>query len=870
MDPLDFSRTVFRRHPDPMWIFDVETLRFLEVNEAAVATYGYGREEFLHMTILDIRPPEDADRVRSSVRRDPASSDLNNGGTPWRHLTRDGRLRYMDVRSHDLVFNGRAARLIVVRDVTDLVQVRETRDQLDRRLADTLESIGDAFFTLDREWRFTFINREAGRLLRRDRRQLLGRNVWAEFPQAVGGTFDHAYRQAVETGETARFTAFYAQLAIWLQVTAHPTSEGLAIHFRDVSQERADQQQLKLLEAAVSRINDMLLITEVDPLDLPGGPKVVYVNDAFVRLTGFSREEIIGSTPRLLQGVGTDRGELDRIRHCLESGRPVRAELLNYTKAGEEIWVELDIVPLTDGQELTHFVGVQRDVTARKRDEAALRRSEQRFQMVARATHDAIWEWDVSSGAGWWNENFETYYGHARSEEQGSAAFWESLIHPDDRERVLSSIHDALEGGASTWEAEYRLRRADGAYALVVDRGFVLRDDEGRPAKMAGSLLDVTTQRKLEADVRQAQKLEAVGQLTGGLAHDFNNLLTIMMGSAEVLSEALADAPDLKELADITLAAAERGGELTSHLLAFARRQALKPRLLDPASLAVRVEKLLRRTVSEDIGLEMLVASDVDTIEVDPGQLEVALVNLVINARDAMPRGGTVSIDVRNSASEGADEADAWVAITVADTGVGMSEEVLARAFEPFYTTKPVGRGTGLGLSMVHGFVKQSGGDIRIRSRPGEGCAITLLFPSANSPAEDPAAAIPAGLPRPSGERILVVEDDDMVRGRLVSALRGFGYAVTAVADAAAALAALGEAPADLLLTDVVMPGAMDGGQLAEEARRRCPGLKVLFTSGYSRTALIQGGRLKPDVRLLPKPYRREDLAAHVQAALED
>lgn len=863
-----FYRAAFQQHPDPMWVFDIETLRFLEVNQAAVAKYGHSRETFLNMTILDIRPSEDVEAVKASVQRGPDRPDLGGTSRPWRHVTRDGRLRYMDVRSRDLQFKGRPARLITARDVTDLVHIRQDRDDLGRKLAETLESIGDAFFTLDRDWQFSFINREAERLLQRDRNQLLGRNVWAAFPDAVGGVFHQAYDRAVETGETVRFVAFYARLGFWVQVTAHPTTEGLAVNFRDVTQERADQQQLKLLETAVSRINDMLLITEADRLDGPEGPKVVYVNDAFVRLTGFAQEEILGATPRILHGPDTDRAELDRIRRCLDAGEPVRAELKNYTKAGEEIWLELDIVPLVESSTLTHFVGVQRDITARKRDEAALRLSEQRFQLVARATHDAVWEWDIETGSVWWNENFELSYGHSKSEEQTTARFWESNVHPDDRDAVLSSTAATLAGAGSTWSGEYRLRRADGAYAHVIDRGFVLRDSEGHPVKMVGSLLDVTAQRELEARTRQAQKLEAIGQLTGGLAHDFNNLLTIVLGSAEVLSEALGDTPELKDLADMTLAAADRGAELTNHLLAFARRQALKPETLDPAGLASGVQKLLRRTLPGDIRLEMKLQPDVGAIEADRGQMEVALLNLVINARDAMPRGGTVTITVGDHQPEDT-ASGGTVAITVTDDGVGMSEETLARAFEPFYTTKPIGAGSGLGLSMVHGFVHQSGGEVRMRSRPGGGCSITLLFPRSDATPATHQDAEAAPEAKGAGESILVAEDDAMVRDHLDSNLRALGYAVTAVSNATEALDHLARNPVDLLLTDVIMPGAMNGGELAEEARRRWPTLKVLFTSGYSRSALIQGGRLKPEVLLLSKPFRRRELAIRVSEALE-
>lgn len=866
LDTVDFALIAFQNHPDPMWVFDVENLRFLEVNNAAVAKYGYSRDAFLRMTILDIRPAADVELVKASVQGHD-SGGLDEDG-PWRHLTRTGELRLMDVRSRDLIFAGRLARMVAARDVTDLINVRRDRDELNRRLADTLESIGDAFFTLDRDWRFTFVNREAERLLQRDKVQLIGRSIWTEFPHAVGGKIDQAYRKAVGARETVRFSTFYAQLGIWVDVTAHPTREGLAVNFRDVTQERADQQQLKLLEAAVSRINDMLLITDAESSDRGEGPRVVYVNDAFVRLTGYRREDILGENPRMLYGPGTDLVELQRIRRCLESGHAVRSELINYNKDGEEIWLELDIVPLGDSGRPSHFVAVQRDVTVRKRDEAMLRESEERFQMVARATHDAIWEWDTITGEVWWNENFQISYGYPRSKEQTSYVFWESLIHPEDYDRVLASIQGVLAGRGTTWAAEYRLRKADGSYAQVVDRGFVLRNGDGSPTKMVGSLLDVTAQRELEDGVRQAQKLEAIGQLTGGLAHDFNNLLTIMLSGAEVLSEALVDAPNLKELADMTLSAAERGAELTSQLLAFARRQALRPRSLDPAALTSGVETLLRRALSGDVQLELILQPDVFPIEADPSQLEVALLNLVINARDAMPRGGRVSIKVGNLTRGTPGVAGDQVAITVSDTGVGMSEDTLARAFEPFYTTKPVGSGSGLGLSMVYGFVKQSGGDLQICSRLGEGCSVTLLFPRSGRAPGRPEPVKAAGEIRGAGERILIAEDDPMVRSHLASHLMALGYTVTAVANATEAMGSLAETKADLLLTDVVMPGPMDGGQLAQAARLRWPGLKVLFTSGYPRNVLIDGGRLQGDVHLLAKPYRRAELAAKVREAL--
>lgn len=989
-----------------MWVLDIDTLAFLEVNDAAVADYGYAREEFLGMKLPDIRPPGDA--ARSSALMTPGGTI--GDGDVWPYLRRDGGLRHVEIRSSDVSFAGRAARLVVARDVsrvveieqrrselmlrertahrtlreiatlqriagrtarvggwrvdlrsgvsqwseetaeihgapelrqvgleealafyesrsgrriraafracadrgeafdetlqlrradgrmawvraigeaefedgvirgvsgalqdiTELVQTRREHAELGRRLTETVESIGDPFFTLDLEWRFTFLNREAERVLQRDRAGLLGRSLWEEFPAAIGGPFEKAYRGASETGETVRFTAFYPPLSVWVHVTAHPTSRGIAVYFRDVTQERTDQQQLRLLETAVSRINDMLLITEAQPFDAPEGPKVVYVNDAFVRLTGFSRDDILGNTPRILQGPNTQRFELDRIRSSLEAGEAVRSELINYTKAGEEVWLELDIVPLGDGERPSHFVAIQRDVTARKRDESAVRESEQRFRLVTRATNDVVWEWDIATGEIWWNENFRTAYGHSTSEEKTTLEFWSELVHPEDRERVLEGLDSTLEGSDSTWAAEYRLRRADGSYAHVVDRGFLLRDRAGGPTKMVGSLLDVTERLDLENSIRQAQKLEAIGQLTGGVAHDFNNLLTIILGNAEVLADALKSDPALRELAEMTAGAAERGAELTGRLLAFARRQALEPKALNPRTLVCGMEALVRRTLPEGIELQVRCGPDLGTIEADASQLEVALLNLAINARDAMPDGGRLTVEVRRARRRDLPRGlcGDWTALVVSDTGEGMSPETLSRAFEPFYTTKPVGKGSGLGLSMVYGFVKQSGGEAHIRSAPGGGCAVTLLFPRTADGAAPEEPDNEAAELRGAGEHILVVEDDEAVRSHLTSKLRGLGYRVTAAPGADEALAQLADMRPDLLFTDVVMPGALHGGQLAERARLLIPGLKVLFTSGYAQNALVEGGRLKADVHLLRKPYRRRELAAKVREVL--
>ncbi|MDO9062646.1 MAG: ATP-binding protein, partial [Bradyrhizobium sp.] len=378
----------------------------------------------------------------------------------------------------------------------------------------------------------------------------------------------------------------------------------------------------------------------------------------------------------------------------------------------------------------------------------------------------------------------------------------------------------------------------------------------------------------LNQKLRQSQKMEAMGQLTGGVAHDFNNLLTVILGNAEYITEKLPAHAELRSFAEGIVTAAERGAELTRSLLAFSRKQPLMPKDIDIGRQILGMEQLLRRTLGEHIECEFLLDRDPWLASVDPGQLTSALLNLVLNARDAMPEGGRLTIEVRNASLDKAyaeqnSEAQPgdYVMVAVTDTGCGMTAEVAARAFEPFFTTKEVGKGTGLGLSMVYGFAQQSGGSMKIDSKPEHGTAITLFFPRVGKPEvtgsrpTDPIAT-PAG-----NETILLVEDDDMVRSYVEKELKALGYRVIVTSNGLAALEVLRRPEQiDLMFTDVVMPGGLFGPQLAEEAARLRPELKVLFTSGYSEQPA--GWADRPGARILHKPFRRHDLALMLRSVL--
>jgi signal transduction histidine kinase len=378
-----------------------------------------------------------------------------------------------------------------------------------------------------------------------------------------------------------------------------------------------------------------------------------------------------------------------------------------------------------------------------------------------------------------------------------------------------------------------------------------------------------------DLQLRQAQKMEAVGQLTGGIAHDLNNILTVITGTIEILAEAVAERPELVAIARMIDEAAERGADLTQRLLAFARKQPLQPREVDVNSLVIEATNLLRPTLGEQVEVKIMLAGDTARALIDPSQLTNAILNLALNARDSMPDGGKLTIETSNVVLDDSYAslnievtAGPYVLIAVTDSGHGIPADILNNVFEPFFTTKDVGKGSGLGLSMVYGFVKQSNGHIKIDSEEGRGTTVRIYLPQAAGAAESAEFARPSSV-EGGRETILVVEDDHLVRTFVVGQIQSLGYATLAAVNAAEALVVI-DSPTeiDLLFTDMIMPGSMNGRQLADKALQRRSSLKILFTSGYSNEAIIHHGQLAAGVLLLAKPYRKSDLARMIRAAL--
>jgi PAS domain S-box-containing protein len=445
----------------------------------------------------------------------------------------------------------------------------------------------------------------------------------------------------------------------------------------------------------------------------------------------------------------------------------------------------------------------------------------------------------------------------------------------EQRSSVAAAFEQATEVGGL--DVECRIVRADGEMRWIAAKGKVKRDSSGIPVRMAGIVMDTTERKNAEDALHQAQKMEAIGQLTGGVAHDFNNLLTVIVGGLDMMIRR-PDQPDrVVRLAEAAMTAARRGEKLTQQLLAFSRRQMLRPETLNPNRLLLDFEGLARRAVGEAISLKFELDAGVFPIRVDPTQLESAILNLIVNARDAMSDGGTISVQSGNVHRDTKDVAEkslspgAYVMLSVTDDGSGIDAATLAHAFEPFFTTKEVGKGSGLGLAQVYGFMRSAGGDVTIESEVGKGTAVRLFFPRSAEPAVDSQRVIFSKVPlrrATTGETVLLVEDDEEVLRMAVESLEELHYKVIVSCDAKEALEYLtGEARIDIMFSDVVMPGGMNGAQLAVEARKLRPDLKILLTSGYvgptgDHQVLDEG------LTVLNKPYRRDELAEKLRLVL--
>jgi PAS domain S-box-containing protein len=682
------------------------------------------------------------------------------------------------------------------------------------------------------------------------------------------------------------------------EIDRRPESESLRGRIREL--EKADELRRLAVEALRrerNRAQSYLDVVDALVLAIDTECRIRRVNRKACSILGWSETDLIDRDWCATCIPPGQRRELRRTyKEILQGGLIVEphAEHRVLTHSGEERLIAWNRVLIADGcGRLQGILMSGTDVTDWRRSEAALKTSEERLSLALEGAGLGLWDWDIQTGTIVYNRQWAEMLGYAPGGLRGHVSTWERMIHPADKGRVLAALNAHLEGRSSQYESEHRLRTGDGEWKWVLDRGKVIEWDEaGRPLRAAGTHLDISARRtadeenrRLEAQLLQAQKMEAVGQLAGGVAHDFNNILTAIIGYTELaqvhLRHQSAGGTRVVENLEQIMRAAESAASLTRQLLVFSRCDESRLQVVDLNRVLGGLKEMLRRLIPESIALRFELGEGVSCVRADSALLEQILVNLVVNARDALNgrncgeiiiRTADVELNAREAAGVEGARAGLHASLSVRDNGCGMDAETLRRIFEPFFTTKPAGNGTGLGLAMVYGLVRRWGGFIRAHSDLGAGTTFTVSLP-ALEPADldSEAPVVIQDLPRArAGEMILICEDDELVRTLTAEILRDAGYKIITASSGSQALEMAKNCGTgiDLLVTDVVMPD-LNGRETAAALAEICPTMRVLYMSGYASNVIIHQGMDSAERALLEKPFSCEKILRQVREILD-
>jgi PAS domain S-box-containing protein len=738
--------------------------------------------------------------------------------------------------------------------------------QASARVERILGSITDAFTVMDRDWVITYMNERAATLAGGKPADYIGRNLWEAFPATIGTPFEQAYRQAHAGAHVVRTLGYYEPRQKWIEVTAYPSAEGLTIVGQDVTERIGAEESRARLAAIVASSEDGIIGKKLDGT-------ITSWNAGAEHIFGYSESEMVGSSIFRLVPPELHDDEREIIRQVAR-GEPVEGqEVERIRKDGQRITISLTVSPIRDSSgRIVGASSIKRDITAQKRTQAALEAESARSRELAQALDVAQTMMRGLDGRiTYWSSGSARLYGYSAAEALGRVSY--ELLKtefPIPYEEIRAILQ-----ASGRWEGELVHVGKDGRRVHSASQWILRRGRASEPASVIEVNTDVTAQRLIEERARQSERMEVVGQLAGGVAHEANNQMTVVLGAASFLLTR-SDLPDTarKDLEYIR-EAAERTAAITGQLLAFSRRQVLQTRVLDLDEVVQGLDGVLRRALGERSTLVLQLRAHAQ-IKADPGQLAQVLLNLVLNSRDAMPLGGRVTIETRVTElteayaqqRPGVDiRPGHYAVLSVSDTGHGMGPDILGRLFEPFYTTKPIGKGTGLGLATVYGIVKQSGGYVWAYSEVGQGTTFKVYLPL-----DKESAAVQSAEPTPvlgGGGTILLIEDEPGVRQMTSRSLQEYGYGVVEASGGHQALGVLerDDGRIDLLVTDVVLPG-MDGPELARRAAELRPDLPVLFISGYTDDEIVRRGLLQDGQPFLQKPFTPETLARKVGALL--
>jgi two-component system cell cycle sensor histidine kinase/response regulator CckA len=1001
-------RLLFEGNPQPMWVYDLESLSFLKVNRAAMDLYGYSLEEFLAMTIKDIRLPEDhpalLERIKELKEQTPG---LGYSGE-WRHVKKSGEIINVEIISHEIAFYGRRARLALAKDITDRKAAEEALRESEEKYRLLVNQIPAVVFKGYPDWSVDFFDNKIERLTGYSKAEFGSRRLkWdkvilADDLQEVKGqsreaiktrskVYEREYRIRKKDGGIAWIQAmgqifydaagkFASVSGVFIDITERKRAEEALLKYEFIANTAKDCMTLidrnYLYEAANAaycqahgktreevvgtsvaqvwgedtfknnikgyldrcftgqavefegwfdfglrgrgcyhvfyspyfnaqgsvayaavvshditnrkRVEEALGESELKYRSLfeSSAEGFFLMTDIFLdcneqacKLWKCDREDIVGHSPEdFSPEVQPDgRSSAEAAREYLAAalgGSPQFFYWQHRRKDGVLIDTEISIKSvMVGGQQILQ--ATMRDITERKLVEEALRESEEKYRLLVNQIPAVVYKGYADWSLDCFDRKIEAITGYAKEEFDSRRKTWLDLIFPEDIEQAKKLFREALKGDGS-YVTEHRIRKQGGEVRWVQARNRIIRDAAGKVDYISGVFFDITERKELSDQLIKAQRMEAVGILAGGLAHDFNNLLTAIMGYGEIMMMDLRkEDPFSAYIKEITKAAS-RGASLTNQLLAFSRKQILQPQVVNLNEVVVEMDKMLRRLIGEDIDLVTVIDQELGWVKADPGQIEQIIMNLAVNARDAMPNGGSLTLETANVHLDQA-YARSHVGVTpgqhvmlaVSDNGVGMDAATVSHIFEPFFTTKESGKGTGLGLATVYGIIQQSGGHIWVYSEPGKGSSFKVYLPrvekSVLEPKPKPAPPTTLG----GDETILLVEDDAALRDLTSTALRKYGFSVLEASHGGEALLICEreKSPIHLLLTDVVMP-QISGSALAERLTRLHPEMKVLYMSGYTENAIVHHGVLDSEVNFIAKPFRLLGLMQKVREVL--
>ncbi len=745
----------------------------------------------------------------------------------------------------------------------------------------------DGIFIVDLQGTFLAVNKAMCERLKYSEGEFLSMKIWDIVPEKYKDL--HKKRLSdIQRGEIPNEAAEYEvrgkdEKIHYIEVLSTPYfSENEVIGFQGIARDITERKQA---DEALHQSEEKYRLLVENQTDLVvkvnNEGRFLFVSPSYCEMFGKRADELLGQTFMPLVHPDDQAGTAEAMRALYNPAHRAYVEQRAMTRHGWR-WIGWQDTAVVDPQgQVIEIVGVGRDITERKQTEEALGKSEKRFRDIAEYALEWIWEVNAEGQYTYASQVVEKILGY--SPEEILQKHFYDLFHPDDKESLKKAGFAAFDTKQPFREFINRNVHKNGQIVWLSTNGIPMLDDKGSLLGYRGADTDITDRKRAEEEnaalqdqLRQSQKVEAIGQLAGGIAHDFNNLLTVIQGNSQLSLMDLQEGDPLKANIEEIQEAAKRAADLTRQLLAFSRKQILEMRVLDLNQVLQRLDKMLRRVIGEDIHLTMFLPESIWKVKADPGQIEQVIINLAVNARDAMPEGGKLTIETANVELDEeyakrhiAVQPGRYVMLSMSDTGVGMTPEVRERIFEPFFTTKEKGKGTGLGLSTVYGIVKQSGGNVWVYSEPGQGTTFKIYLPQVDEPLEELREEVVKEISR-GHETILLVEDEDVVRKLAVRVLKRQGYKVLEAPDGGKAfmLCEAYKEPIHLILTDVVMPG-MSGRKLVDRLKVIHPEIKVLYMSGYTDNAILHHGILEPGTNFIQKPFTIDGLARKVREALD-